>query len=165
MSDTVLVEVVAGTSNPITVDVQVPTPTPVVIDVIDDGLGAIDYPQLPIELQQLPISVPIAGRPALLGMVNVPMAFAITVPALLAGTRVYAVNKASANTVFTVYRISGVTKTALGTVTITSQSNTSCQLDGVGGALAIGDVLQIVAPAQPDNTISDIGITLLVNRV
>jgi hypothetical protein len=165
MSDTVLVEVVAGVTNTITVDVQVPVAQPVAIDVIADGLGAVGYPQLPIELQQLPIAIPVAGRPTVSGAINVSLAFAVTVPALLAGTTVYAAIKTSANAPFRVNKISGVTTTEIGKVTFTSTSNTSCLLEGTGGSLAIGDVLQVISPAAPDNTLSDIGITILVNRV
>jgi hypothetical protein len=166
MSDTVLVEVIAGTTNTMTVDVQVPTAQPIAIDVTADGFGAVGYPQLPIELQQLPIAIPIAGRPPVSGTVNVSLAFAVTVPALLAGTTVYAATKTSANASFRVNKISGVTTTEIGKVTFTpTTSNTSCLLEGIGGTLAIGDVLQVISPAAPDNTLADIGITILVNRV
>jgi hypothetical protein len=164
MSDTVLVEVIAGTTNLISVEVPVTPAPPSVIDVTASGVGAIGYPQLPIGLQQLPISIPVTGRPVLGGRINVPMGFAVSLPNLLAGTVVYAGIPAHDDAVFIVNRVSGTTTTELGRVTITSGSNTSCRLIGSGGALAVGEVLQIIAPLTPDQTLSDLGITLMVNR-
>ena len=136
----------------------------IAIDVIG-GEALLSYANLPAELQTLPISFSFVGTPDVMTNVNVPMAFALTVPASLIGTKVYAGTTTTANAVFTLNRVRGVAVTALGTITITSASHTSCTLAGAGGALITGDVLQIVGPAANDATLGDVGITVLAQRV
>ena len=127
-------------------------------------IGDIDYSMLPIELSQVPISFPFSGKPLTYAAVNVPMAFALIIPAGLAGTRVYEATLPTLNPVFVVNRISGDVVSQLGTVTIMPAGNTACFLEGDGGELDVGDVLQIVAPVQ-DATLADLGITILTMRV
>lgn len=163
MTETI-VEVVAVEASSITIDVIAPPPVALVVDVADWGTVPVTYPQLPVELRQLPMSFPIYGKPTPNSQVHVPIAFPVHVPPGLAGTRTYARVAGTDDRAFSVAAISNGVETEIGTVTLVAGSNTVNELAGSGGRLAIGDVLCISAPPGQDPTLSDVGITLLTER-
>lgn len=130
------------------------------------SLPAITYAMLPTEVQQVPITFAFASKPGASALANAPMGMSLVVPASLAGSVVFDSTKTTANAAFALNRIvNGTTITQIGTLTVTSASNTSVTLAGSGATLAVGDTLQIVAPASPDATLSDVSFTIMTNRV
>lgn len=123
----------------------------------------ITYGNLPAEVQQLPVAFSFQGQPAASAMVNVVMVMAVTVASVLAGSKGISITAATASAQFKVNKISGGTTTALGTATFAAAGKVTT-FAGAGGSLAVGDILQIVAPTTADVALADVGITVLAMR-
>lgn len=127
--------------------------------------GVATFAQLPASVQSVPITFNFSGKPATGSIANAPAAMAMTIPSGLVGTTAYDSTKTTSSAAFAVNRIvNGTTITQIGTMTVTSASNTSVTLAGSGATLAVGDVLQVVSPTQ-DATLSDVSFTILAARV
>jgi hypothetical protein len=129
--------------------------------------GVVAWNNLPAEVQMLPIAFVIPGLPPDSQPYNWVLPMACMLPPNFAGTAVYAGTIATDNAVFVLNKIPlGAASVAIGTVTITPASNTSCLLSlQASVSFAIGDVLQLVAPVVQDATLADLGITVLAIKV
>ena len=126
---------------------------------------ALAYAQFPTEVQSLPLSFILPGKPNASQIYNLVMGMAVTVPANLAGSVSYVGTIATASAAFTINKISGGTTTAAATVTFTTGSKTSITLSTQAAlSFAAGDVLQVVAPATQDATLSDIGLCIFASK-
>lgn len=110
----------------------------------------------------VPIAFVFMGRPASDVMLNVPVILNATIAANLAGTVGYQNTIATAAATFTLNRIRAGASTAFGTIVF---GPTGITLAGAGGAVAPGDVLQMMAPVTQDATMADVGITIPVMRL
>lgn len=129
-------------------------------------VSGLTFTQLPASAQAAPIVAQFTGMPGAGAVVSVPVSVALTVPSGLAGTAVYDAVQTTLSANFLVNQLvaSSGAIVNLGTVTVTSGSHTSATLTGTGGALAAGDVVQIVAPTPQDATLAGVSFSVLMMR-
>jgi hypothetical protein len=128
----------------------------------------INYPGsqgLPADVHKVPLSFPMMNKPNTNGVINIPVAMRMVIPAGLAGTNVWQGILTTANATFTLNKISPTgTITQLGTIVMNPASKTACTLSGTGGSLEVGETLQLAMPTVTDTTLGDLGITVLATR-
>lgn len=95
---------------------------------------------------------------ALMKMLHLPMVRAWTLT--IASCKADAGTAATASTVFTVRKLVSGSPTNLATVTFAIAGVSGTWADLSGGTLAVGDILEIIAPGTPDLTLADVGFNL-----
>lgn len=108
------------------------------------------------------IAFPFTGKPLAGALINVPVGIAMDIAPNLAGSQGFADTAATTSSIFTLNKISSGVTAILGTITF--DPIVAPAFAGIGGDLAIGDIMQLVAPATQDATLADLGITILVTR-
>lgn len=112
----------------------------------------------------IPVVFPFAGKPLASAKVVVPMAIGLIIPANLTGSTGYTTVNSTGSPVFTVNKLAtDGTATTIGSITFSAGVRAAAAA-GAGGSLAIGEALQLVAPASPDATLADLGISILAAR-
>jgi hypothetical protein len=127
------------------------------------GGGAIAIADLPLSVQQMPLSFFFSGLPASLAVANISIPIPLTVPANLAGTTVsFGMWPTTANAAFDLQHNTASTSSPIGTITIDTTGGVT--LAGTGGAVMPGDTLQIIMPVVQDATLADVAVTILAMR-
>lgn len=131
-----------------------------------DVNGFVPWQQLKPQLQTVPLAFIISGKPTANQTYNLMLGLGITIPANFANSKVYDSVLPTSSAVFTLNRVSATTVTFLGTLTILNTGRTAVTLSTQAAISMIeGEILQLVAPAIPDATLADIGITISAQRV
>lgn len=107
----------------------------------------------------LPIAFAWSGKPPAGSQINVPIVTAVTVPAYLIGTSMYAGTWAASSVHLYLYRVTAGVPTQIGDLIFLTGSGVNTA-NSTGGPLAVGDVLRLVAPTQQDANLADVGITV-----
>lgn len=120
------------------------------------ALTASDLPAQPFDLTAFYPGVP--GVSAII--TRVPVARAVTFPASLAGSIGKARVAATAQTDFDVQK----NGTSVGTIRFGASATSASFIAASAITLAAGDILSVIGPATPDNTLADIGFVLAGTR-
>jgi hypothetical protein len=126
---------------------------------VDATLASVTHPAFP----PAPVVFSFSGKPVAGAKIIVPAAQRMLVPANLAGSigRVGG-SSSTATAAFTLAIISGSGTRTVGTISVSGYTIT---FSGAGGTVEIGDALRLQAPSAQDATLTDLGITILTERV
>lgn len=102
------------------------------------------------------------GRPGITQVVSWPVMLPCIIPYFMTGTAVHSETPPAGNPSFTVLQRRGLSNNNLGAVQLIAGSETQCIAQGTGGTLAVGDVIQVIAPAQQDAALSNLTIVIPV---
>lgn len=100
------------------------------------------------------------GKPGASANVLVPISIGLILPVNLTGSYALATVAAAASTVFTLYKNGA----SIGTVNFAASATSGTFSFLTSTSFVPGDYLDMIAPATPDGTLANIGITLLAQR-
>ncbi len=124
-----------------------------------------DCANLPSSVCKIPTAFVIPGKPSAGEVLNNPVPITASIPAGCAGSVAYAGTAPAADATFTLNLIHGTSPPAsVCTIKITAGSHATVTLAGAGGTVAVGDVMQMVAPATQDAAMTNVGVSILVSR-
>ena len=88
----------------------------------------------------------------------------VTLPINLTGSYAIAGTAATASTTFAINKISGGVTTAIGSINFAASAATGTFTFSAAVTTALGDIIQVVAPASPDATLADISFAIVGTR-
>lgn len=119
------------------------------------------YLKIDEEVERYDLPVYYSGEPtASLILWRAVYPLAVTIPAGMSGSRAVARVAATAETIFNV-RKNG---SNFGTITFAAAGTVGTVAAALATAFVAGDVIDVVAPASPDDTLADIAIMLCGSR-
>lgn len=121
-------------------------------------VGAAITAAVPATVKSVQLTAAFSGQPAASAIVVIPITFAMTIAASLAGSVGNAQTAPAAAAAFTVKNGA----TTIGTVSVATSGTVT--FSGSGGALAAGNILTVIAPATQDTALANVGISLLATR-
>lgn len=115
-------------------------------------------PTVPTTVAKVQLTACFAGLPSPSAVVVIPITFAMTIAASLAGSVGNVQTNPAASASFTVKSGS----TTIGTISVNTSGTFS--FSGSGGSLVAGNILTVTAPVTPDTAMANIGISLSATR-
>jgi hypothetical protein len=131
------------------------------VTITDDGVGGLTIAAATAATTPYIVAATLNGLPsASLVLLRIPASVTYTVPAGGTNSELVLGVAATASTVFTMYK-NGV---SFGTITVSASGTTGTFAVASPTVFAVGDVLTVTAPASPDATAADIGLSIYATR-